>query len=92
MRTASRAELPGHDPMPVARTAATGGTGAAASATGLRHGDHRCTRLVTDAGTVVPASTDHGAGSGSPATTRNGTTPDHAWSPRRAPTGRRTAP
>ena len=26
----------------------------------------------------MPASTDHGEGSGAPATTRNGTTPDHA--------------
>ena len=36
------------------------------------------TRAVTDAGTGVPASTDHGDGSGAPATTRNGTTPDQA--------------
>ena len=43
-----------------------------------RHGVHRCTSAVTEAGTGVPASTDHGEGSGAPATTRNGTTPDHA--------------
>ena len=48
-------------------------------ATGVvAHGAHRSTSAVTDAGTGVPASTDHGDGSGAPATTRNGTTPDQA--------------
>ena len=62
MRTASRAEVPGHDPMPVARTGAT----PAPASSRRRHGDHRSTSAVTDAGTGVPASTDHGDGSGCP--------------------------
>ena len=91
MRTASRAEVPGHDPMPVARTGADGDL-RVATAPVSRHGAHRSTSAVTDAGTGVPASTDHGDGSGAPATTRNGTTPDQASVSSSGTEARRSAP
>ena len=82
VRTASRAEVPGHEPSPVARTGARRAATLPPGAPGHRvHRPTLSTSRTTDAGTGVPAATFHGAGSGSPATTRNGTTPAQASVP-----------